>query len=191
MRRAACHGAVTYFKKRVLWDYTLPSSTARFRKRVAGRGSCPRAKCGGVRKENRASLAPSQTTDAGSPRMRRHRKPCYQPVVRRLLLGSSLARSRHSTLVGGNPPLRCGAEGPDLGSGSPPSCRTQLATAGREPPDRASDAAAGPRKSNRKEDKGNVEHSLARPLPDRHSADNIHGGGRSPDNRGDRPAEIL
>ena len=163
----------------------------KFSQAVAGSGSCPRAKCGGVRKESRASLAPSRRTAASSPRATPRRISRWKQVVRRRLGGWSRVWSTHSTLAGGNPPPQRGAEGPDLESGSPPACRTQLAAARPEEGGRVIDVAAAPRRSGRRGGRGNAESSLSASLPDRRSVRNIHGGGRSPNNRRDTPDAFL
>jgi len=167
------------------------SPTGTFRQAVAGSGSYPRAKCGGVRKENRASLAPSQMTDASLPRTRPPRKPCSKPVVRRPLGGSLLARSRHSTLAGDNRPPRRGAEGPGLWPGSPPVDQSHFVAAQRESIGRVIDAPATLRRSDRKKDRGNAECSLSRFLADRHTARSFRESERSPDNRGDTQDAFL
>ena len=112
-------------------------------------------------------------------------------VVRRPPAGWLRARSRHSTLVGGNPPPRLGAVGPDLEFGSPPVGRNEFAAVQRERVYRAVDVGAAPRKLSGKDDKGSVECALAGSLPERHTVYNIHGGAPSPDNRGDKQDEIL
>jgi hypothetical protein len=191
MRRGAFHAATAPCKNKVLWDRFTGRGPRKFRSAVADSGSRPRAKCGGVRIENRASLALSQMTAASLPKTQPPRISRWKQVVRTPPLGSLLARSRRSTLVGGNRPPRLGAAGPDPGFGSPPAGRNPLAAAPRAPPGRAIDAAAAPRRSARKEDGGNVECALPRPLLDRHTAGNSRDGGRSPDNRRDTPDEIL
>src|SRR2546426_12578252 len=80
-----------------------------FREAVAYSGSCPRAKYGGVGKENRASWSPSSSPCANPSTARMLQKPALQLVVRRPPGGCRLARKTNSTLVGGNPPPRLGA----------------------------------------------------------------------------------
>ena len=70
-------------KSRVVWDGRLAGCPGRFREAVADSGSCPRAKCGGVRKENRASSALCPEPYASQPKVRSPRKRSSQSVVRR------------------------------------------------------------------------------------------------------------
>ena len=68
MCRGAFHAAATLSKRGFCGIDNPLRPNGKFRQAVAGSGSCPRAKCGGVRTENRASLAPSQMTAASWPR---------------------------------------------------------------------------------------------------------------------------
>jgi hypothetical protein len=167
-----------------------PGTPGRFTEAVASSGSCPRAKSGGVRTENRASLAPSPWSYASSSTVRLLLKPTSQSVVRRPAEGYRLARTRHSTLAGGNRPPRRGAAGPDPGSGSPPVGRNPPAIVPLESPDTAADAAAAPKSSGRTTSSDTGKSVPTRCLLDRQSDRSAHGGISSPNNRANTPAEI-
>lgn len=77
MPASLSHRCRTVQKQRFVGWLSPCGPTKNFRPAVAGNGSGPRAKCGGVQKENRASWTPSQMTAAGLSRARGHRKPCY------------------------------------------------------------------------------------------------------------------
>jgi hypothetical protein len=168
-----------------------PGVPGSFTEAVADSGSCLRAKYGGVRTENRASSAPSPCSHASWPTVRSLQKRSRKSVVRRPPSGCQLARTRHSTLAGGNRPPRLGAVGPDLESGSPPDRRNPPVSAPLESPDTAADAAAAPKSSSRTDGTDNVPLAPDRCLQDPRSACSVRGNAPSPDNRADTPAEIL
>src|SRR6185436_7710519 len=91
----------------------------------------------------------------------------------------------HSTPAGGHLPPRRGAEGPDLQFGSPPACQTRLAVVRRGWADRASDAVAAPKKSDRTENRDNAGSAPSAPAlrrrPDQRNDRSIHACAPSPD----------
>lgn len=174
-----------------MWDGWSVQAVGPSAEAVADSDSYPRAKSGGVPTENGASSPPSPWSHASCSTVRLLLKPSLQSVVRRPAEGCQLARTRHSTLVGGNPPPRDEAAGPGPGLGSPPDGRTLLAAARFESADTAADAGVKRRSSTHRADTKTVRCVPCSCLPDRHSVCSFRADEPSPDNYADRQDAIL